>query len=361
MSTSENQEQSDGGEDISLQDTQAVEVIEAETPSSSSEVDTGASTKAVIASQEGTSSALRETIAPDSPEELRKLLSEAMELLDATKAQEKVLMREKEVLAAEIVRLDKKLVEITSQQQSDSAELAHTVRNALSAPIGMTEILLEDEEKDLEEQRRLLKIILSGMQQTIRSLTAFVASTGVVVAEQSVAAMGERTSTEERAQSTTEASLELPAARKGSILIVDDELSIRELLPLQLEAASIPTITSTKTAASGEEALKLWDENDGFDLVITDVRMPGMTGPALAVKLREKQPCVKILFITGQAGTELDDIYKVLGENGWVQGLSKPYDLDEPKEGRRRNNPDQPTLKELILDALPTDQEKAQK
>jgi len=54
------------------------------------------------------------------------------------------------------------------------------------------------------------------------------------------------------------------------------------------------------TAANdGESALALWDAQNGADLLVTDLRMPGMDGRELARRLREKKPGLPVLFISG--------------------------------------------------------------
>jgi CheY-like chemotaxis protein len=53
------------------------------------------------------------------------------------------------------------------------------------------------------------------------------------------------------------------------------------------------------TAADGFEALKIADAEGPFDLLVTDLSMPGMSGDELARRLREGNPTIKILYLTG--------------------------------------------------------------
>jgi DNA-binding NtrC family response regulator len=78
-------------------------------------------------------------------------------------------------------------------------------------------------------------------------------------------------------------------------------------------------------ASSAEEALRLFDENLTIDLVLTDVVMPGASGPALVRQLMEKRPTVKVIYMSGY--TE-----DVITQHGVLQPgiafLHKPFTSD---------------------------------
>ena len=76
------------------------------------------------------------------------------------------------------------------------------------------------------------------------------------------------------------------------ILIVDDEKAIRMMLLDYLENKY-----EILTAETGEEALKILEENR-FDLVISDINMPGMNGPQLLSEIRVRYPGTKTALIT---------------------------------------------------------------
>ena len=101
------------------------------------------------------------------------------------------------------------------------------------------------------------------------------------------------------------------------ILVVDDEEAIRSVFQLILTAAG----HRVSTARSGEEALRLIDR-DVFDLILTDHRMPGMSGARLVERVRAHPQGgdVPILLVSGAADdAELDRLE--------VQGrLAKPVD-----------------------------------
>jgi two-component system response regulator YesN len=84
------------------------------------------------------------------------------------------------------------------------------------------------------------------------------------------------------------------------ILIVDDESGVRRMM-----ADTVRRFDGgyeVEEAEDGEEALKMLD--DSFDLVITDIRMPGMDGVELASLIRERHPDIIIFMLTGYAEFE---------------------------------------------------------
>ncbi len=80
------------------------------------------------------------------------------------------------------------------------------------------------------------------------------------------------------------------------ILLVEDDTMVRDMVGGQLQALGY-TVT---TAPDGHEALRLINTSDAFDLVITDVMMPGgLNGWQLGQKIRNIRPRMPVLFITG--------------------------------------------------------------
>ncbi|MFH0931666.1 MAG: sigma-54 dependent transcriptional regulator [Candidatus Zixiibacteriota bacterium] len=81
---------------------------------------------------------------------------------------------------------------------------------------------------------------------------------------------------------------------KGNILVVDDEVVICKSIQRILS----PEGFEVKTAQSGEEALEKLSQ-ESFDIVITDLKMPGMDGMELLTKIKEKDPEIVVIMITG--------------------------------------------------------------
>jgi len=81
-----------------------------------------------------------------------------------------------------------------------------------------------------------------------------------------------------------------------TILFVEDEAFVREVAGEVLRSAGYRVLL----ARSAEEGLKTYlERGEQFDMLLTDVVLPGESGPALAHKLRLENPALKILLITG--------------------------------------------------------------
>jgi len=84
--------------------------------------------------------------------------------------------------------------------------------------------------------------------------------------------------------------------RRKNILVVDDELPILELIRLTLEREGFRVIPKT----SGDKALEAFCNNpDKYDLLITDMIMPGMTGYKLAFAVRTIRPDIPVIACAG--------------------------------------------------------------
>jgi two-component system cell cycle sensor histidine kinase/response regulator CckA len=106
------------------------------------------------------------------------------------------------------------------------------------------------------------------------------------------------------------------------ILIVDDEATIRALLKCAVAAPGVCLFE----ADCAEQALHSARGNAPFDLVITDVLMPGMDGVDLAARLRADGDAAKFLFISGYCDLEsLEDRLNGLD----ASFLAKPFSIPE--------------------------------
>ena len=109
----------------------------------------------------------------------------------------------------------------------------------------------------------------------------------------------------------------------ASILVVDDELSMREFLKILLEKEGY----HVTTAAEGRTAFELAEQHP-FDLVISDIRMPGMTGLELLARLKQLKADIGVIMITAFASP--DDAVAAM-KNGAFDYITKPFNVDEIK------------------------------
>ncbi|MCB9963587.1 MAG: response regulator [Rhodospirillales bacterium] len=111
----------------------------------------------------------------------------------------------------------------------------------------------------------------------------------------------------------------------ASILLVEDDSSMRHFLHKALERAG----HTVMVCANGLDALRVLvltrDENQApFDLLLTDIVMPGMDGIQLSQRALEISPGLKIMFMTGFSAIVMNR--KEVSENVM---LSKPFHLKE--------------------------------
>lgn len=105
------------------------------------------------------------------------------------------------------------------------------------------------------------------------------------------------------------------------VLVVDDEANVRLTIS---EALARPDL-EVRTAASGEEALEI-AETVRFDLVLLDLRMPGMDGMGVLKKMKQSWPESEVVIITGYPSVDSAKEAVRLGASDY---LSKPLGPDE--------------------------------
>ena len=106
-----------------------------------------------------------------------------------------------------------------------------------------------------------------------------------------------------------------------NVLLVDDEEEFLETLVKRMKKRNV-NATGVK---SGEEALELLDQHP-VDVVVLDVRMPGMDGIEALKEIKRRHPLIEVIMLTGHASVEV----AVQGmELGAFDYLMKPIDIDE--------------------------------
>lgn len=108
---------------------------------------------------------------------------------------------------------------------------------------------------------------------------------------------------------------------KFTILIIDDEKNIREGLAANFEMEGY----NVKTSSNGADGLKLIAKGD-IDLVITDLRMPGISGEEVLAKVTAETPGVPVIILTGHGS--IDSAVDAM-RHGAYDFLTKPLNLDQ--------------------------------
>jgi DNA-binding NtrC family response regulator len=106
---------------------------------------------------------------------------------------------------------------------------------------------------------------------------------------------------------------------KEKLLIIDDEKIIVEYLEILLEQEGF----RIKTALTGEAGLELF-RSESFDLVITDIRMPGISGLEVVRQIKALDEDMEIIILTGFA--TIDNVIKGMRADGAFDYQLKPID-----------------------------------
>ncbi len=114
------------------------------------------------------------------------------------------------------------------------------------------------------------------------------------------------------------------------VLLVEDEGLIRLMTAEILRDEGFEVVE----AWDGDEAARLLNKLDGFDVLFTDVRMPGtLDGIDVAVHARRRDPAIPVLVVSGYAA-QLMSRLGVLDPPAVF--ISKPYDLEEIVDALKR-------------------------
>ena len=108
------------------------------------------------------------------------------------------------------------------------------------------------------------------------------------------------------------------------ILLVDDEASVRELMAIVLEAEGY----SVTKAGDGNSALAAL-ERESFDLVITDLVMPGKEGIETIMDIRQRWPQLKVIAMSGGGRGSANDYLDMAAQLGARRTLEKPFGSED--------------------------------
>jgi len=109
-------------------------------------------------------------------------------------------------------------------------------------------------------------------------------------------------------------------ASRPAILVVDDEPGVRVMVARMLTLSGYSVVS----AQSGEEAISIAEEYAApLDLVLTDVRMPGMSGPELVEVLLKLRPGIKVMYMSAYSR----DVLPAGVQDSEVPFLNKPFTM----------------------------------
>ena len=112
-----------------------------------------------------------------------------------------------------------------------------------------------------------------------------------------------------------------PPRENETILVVEDEDAVRSIVGTVLQRRGYEVLE----AASASEAMEIFEKRSGsIDLLLTDVVMPGMNGPALAQRLVALQPALRVLFMSGYT-----DIATLAIGHPHIGFLRKPFETTQ--------------------------------
>lgn len=121
-----------------------------------------------------------------------------------------------------------------------------------------------------------------------------------------------------------------PLTDRKRLLVVDDELPVLKLVTRILATDNY----EIAAAESGEMAVRVMQQPGflGVDLLVTDLQMPGMNGRQLAAVVRQTNPQVRVLYVTGFA----DALFSGVNELGPAESfIEKPFGADGILEATR--------------------------
>jgi signal transduction histidine kinase/ActR/RegA family two-component response regulator len=114
------------------------------------------------------------------------------------------------------------------------------------------------------------------------------------------------------------------AAGAGTILLAEDDHALRALAERVLLSAGYKVLS----ARSGSHALEIAHDHSGrIDLAVSDVVMPGMSGPEFVEQLRRKRPDVRVLYVSGYTDDEVVKRGVLAGETAFLQKPFAPEQL----------------------------------
>jgi DNA-binding NtrC family response regulator len=134
-----------------------------------------------------------------------------------------------------------------------------------------------------------------------------------------------------------------------AVLLVDDEVPFVEAMTRRLRKRELFVLT----AFSGPEALQELRKHENVDVVILDVKMPGMDGIEALREIKREHPLVEVIMLTGHATVET----AIEGmKRGAFDYLMKPCDIDQllakVQEAKTKKNKHEEKIRQARIDEI---------
>ena len=135
---------------------------------------------------------------------------------------------------------------------------------------------------------------------------------------------------------------------KLQVLVIDDDAVVGRSFDRVLSDKGY----EVSTALSGEEALDTMNNND-FDLVFTDIKMPGMDGLEVSERSKERGPWTPVVVITGYGTEDNEAKASVLGASGFVRkpltpGMIESVALKAVNDAEVANAPEEAVVEKVV-------------
>jgi CheY-like chemotaxis protein len=190
-----------------------------------------------------------------------------------------------------------------SDEAAEIGSIVHDLRNVLSAVRGFATVISEDlrpGDPAREDVEQILKAVDHGTEVTMR-LSALRSR---VAAEQPIPA-------DVDAEQERSSSWNLPQPRRSAtILVVEDDDLVRTMTVRVLRRHGYATIDAATPSEAEDKARQ---HAVPLDLLLADVGLPESGGLELALRLRERWPSLKVLFMSGLARAVLADLGVAVG------------------------------------------------
>jgi len=118
------------------------------------------------------------------------------------------------------------------------------------------------------------------------------------------------------------------------ILVVDDEVDFAEMLSLRLKEVG----EFVMSVHNGQDCLKTLEEKDNIDVIILDIKMPGMDGIEVLKEIKKKFPLLEVIMLTGHGSAETAVEGMKLGAYDYLMKPADFTDLTAKLEGARKRH-----------------------